>query len=137
MDKLNLDKCSLNTHALISLDNISITPESLEVLSRLNNGGEVLLSEYAKLPVASSSKEIRVNNAVLLEELVKLCRSSGRDLQSLFRCGDVEYLSLFLNPKDEKVNDFFFNSLKIVHPAFFAFWQGESIDEITVSFPEK
>ncbi len=133
----NLIKClRVDAHALISLDSITATEESIELRNCLNNGDKLNKEDILKLPLLNTIDEIKIEDRDDLEFLYKLCITDGCDLQSLFENDDFSYLSLFIEPKKISVQDFFLKRIKYKYPEFWDCWVNNHVGYICVSFPE-
>ncbi|HDL6887644.1 TPA: hypothetical protein PXM39_003605 [Yersinia enterocolitica] len=136
-ETLNLIKClQVDAHALISLDSIAATEESIELRDRLNNGDKLNKEDILKLPTLNTIDEIKIEDRDDLDLLYKLCITDGYDLQSLFENDDFSYLSLFIDPKETNVQDFFLKLIKYKYPDFWHYWVNNDVEYICVSFPE-
>ena len=128
-----LNKCLLNDHLLLEVEVNVITRESAGLRERLNSGDILTSAELIALPYSESLMHKKITHENELQWLTAYSIANGRDLQSLFRINNVNYLTLFID--NENVNFQLKDKLK-AHGLLDAF-QSSGTNTITISYPEK
>lgn len=106
-EKQDLDKCVLDDHFIVQVE--------------VNN------------PLPGSVLSVTVTDKNELSWLLNYSVQHGRDLQSLFRIGVCDYMTLYID--GDNINNHF--EQRLLNLGLIELYRKESPTAITISFPEK
>lgn len=97
-----LDGCG-GKIAIIEIESFEASNEQIQNLKDLNDGLSLSKEQVMNLPCSESVSEVIVDSQEDVQLLKEITKEIGNDLQSLFRRGDVHFLSLFVLPSNNNI----------------------------------